>query len=153
MLAFETEIDSIVKAIWSTLVELPIDSIGGHLQEDSTMTSIVHVDGAWNGAVLLQCSMTLAKMITASIFQGEDEPTADEVRDALGEVTNMVAGNFKALLPEFCSISLPTVAFGSDYDIAVVGSDLVARVPFACHDHALVVTVVQRSRNQGGVRQ
>ena len=49
--------------------------------------------------------------------------SADEVSDALGELTNMVAGNVKALLPESCAISLPTVALGTNYKINVVGTN------------------------------
>lgn len=145
MLTFEAEIDDIVRTIWTTLVELPIDAGDGPVPEGSTVTSIVNIDGAWHGAVLLQCSMTLASLMTASMVQGEDEPTSDDVRDVLGELTNVVAGNFKALLPQPCSISLPTVAFGTHYQIGVVGSDVLATVSFSCKDLPLVVSVVKRS--------
>ncbi len=43
-----------------------------------------------------------------------------EVADALGEVCNMVAGNFKnkiAGLGEGCMLSPPTVISGSDYNL------------------------------------
>jgi len=42
------------------------------------------------------------------------------VADALGEIANMVAGNFKnkiAGLAEGCLLSPPTVVTGSDYDL------------------------------------
>jgi chemotaxis protein CheX len=67
------------------------------------------------------------------------------VRDALGELTNMVAGNVKAMLPQPSAISLPTVAFGRHYDITVVGTRLVASVSFTSETHPFVVSLVQRS--------
>ena len=79
------------------------------------------------------------------MFQGDGTPSLDEIGDALGELTNMVAGNIKALLPESCSISLPTVAQGLSYEINVVGTSAVATVPFTCIDDPLVVTLVQRA--------
>lgn len=146
MPTFNTEIEDIVKTIWSTLVDIPVDAGGGPLPTDeSTVTSIVHIDGAWHGAVLLQCPIGLAALMTIAMLQGDGEPSIDEIGDALGELTNMIAGNIKALLPESCAISLPTVALGTNYEISVVGTEAVATVPFTCNDHPLVVTLVQRS--------
>jgi CheY-specific phosphatase CheX len=140
------EVEDIVKTIWSTLVGLPIELDGEELQPDaSTMTSIVHIDGAWHGAVMLQCPMTLATLLAAAMFQGESEASLEDIGDALGELTNMVAGNIKALLPEPCAISLPTIARGSNYAVNVVGTRAVARSRFTCGGETIVVAVVQRS--------
>ncbi len=52
---------------------------------------------------------------------GTDEHTSEEcIRDALGEICNMVAGSFKAQLPdvaEQCMLSVPTVVSGNDYQL------------------------------------
>jgi hypothetical protein len=42
---------------------------------------------------------------------GKEPPEADqgEIRDALGELTNMVGGNFKTLLKGDCKLSVPSV--------------------------------------------
>ncbi|MEO8697171.1 MAG: chemotaxis protein CheX [Acidimicrobiales bacterium] len=142
----DSEIEDIVKSIWSTLVDVPIQrgSCEGQ-REDSTVTGIVNIEGAWHGAVVVRCSLALASLVTAAMFQGDDEPTTDEIRDALGELTNMVAGNVKALLPAPSAISLPTVAFGKQYEISVVGTRTVVTVPFMSETQALEVSVVQRS--------
>jgi chemotaxis protein CheX len=50
----------------------------------------------------------------------ELDKVGPEVSDALGEVCNMVAGNFKnkiAGLAEGCMLSPPTVITGSDYSL------------------------------------
>jgi chemotaxis protein CheX len=146
MTEFDAEIEDIVKAIWSTLVDVPIQPGGGAgPSDDSTVTGIVNIDGAWRGAVLVRCPLALASLVTAAMFQGDEDPTLEEVRDALGELANMVAGNIKALLPGPSAISLPTVAFGSQYEISVVGTGTLATVPFMSESHPLVVSVVQRS--------
>ncbi len=69
--------------------------------------------------------------------------------DALGELTNVFAGNIKALLAQPSSISLPTVAFGPSYEIGVVGATVVARVSFVCEGHPLVVTILERDDEIG----
>ncbi len=52
---------------------------------------------------------------------GTDEHTSEEcIRDALGEICNMVAGSFKAQLSdvaEQCMLSVPTVVSGKDYQL------------------------------------
>ena len=146
-----SEIEDIVKSIWSTLVDVPIQRGGeDRPSDDSTVTGIVHIDGAWRGAVLVRCPLALATLMTAAMFQGDDDPTDEEVGDALGELTNMVAGNVKSLLPSPSAISLPTVAFGKHYEISVVGTRVVAEVAFTSDSHQLVVSVVQRSGDVDG---
>src|SRR4051794_2867879 len=142
---FESDIEDIMTTIWSTLVDVPIEPGGeSGASDDSTVTGIVHIDGAWHGAVVVRCPLALAALVTTSMFQCDDEPTVDEIRDALGELTNMVAGNVKALLPAPSAISLPTVAFGKQYEISVVGTRRVANVAFTSKSYPLVVSVVQR---------
>lgn len=151
MQTINAEIEAIVKTIWSTLVDLPIDAGAGELRTDaSTMTGIVHIDGAWHGAVLLQCPMGLAGILASAMFQGDCPPTVEEIGDALGELTNVVAGNIKALLPEPCKISVPTIARGSNYAISVVGTQPVTTLHFTCSDSSIVVALVQRSSDVGG---
>jgi len=147
---FESDIEDIMTTIWSTLVDVPIEPGGeGGASDDSTVTGIVHIEGAWRGAVLVRCPLALAALVTTSMFQCDEEPTVDEIRDALGELTNMVAGNVKALLPAPSAISLPTVAFGKQYEISVVGTRRVANVSFTSKSYPLVVSVVQRSGDVG----
>ena len=146
MATLATDIEEIIRSIWSTLFELSIRTNGDQqLDGEAQVTSVVHIDGAWHGAVMMQSPLQLAATLTAGMFKADSPPSFDDIRDALGELTNMLAGNLKALLPEPCAISLPAVAVGSDYNMAVVGSTVVARVPFICDGQPLVVTLVERS--------
>ena len=100
MAAIDADIKDIARTIWATLFELPLeDGDAAQLGPESTVTSCVHIDGAWHGAVVLQCPLTLARTLTAAMFQADAAPELDEVHDALGELANMVGGNVKALLP------------------------------------------------------
>jgi chemotaxis protein CheX len=150
MKPFREEIEEIVQMIWSTLVDMPIVPGGDAVRSDeSTVTGIVNIDGAWHGAVFVRCPLALAARVTSSMLQSGDGPSLDDVCDVLGELTNMVAGNVKALLPHPSVLSLPTVAFGSDYEIGVVGTHIVVSVPFMSESQPLLVSVVQRSDEAG----
>jgi len=61
-----------------------------------------------------------------------DECTsAESIRDALGEICNMVAGSFKAQLSDIatqCMLSVPTVVSGKDYELFPLADGLRVQV-------------------------
>jgi CheY-specific phosphatase CheX len=144
--SLHADITEIAQTIWETVFLLPLEAgTGGVLGDDPAMSGAVQIDGAWQGAVMLQCPKLLADRLTTVLFQGDGTPSAEDVRDAIGELTNMLAGNVKALLPEPSRISLPTVAFGADYELSVVGTRAVVTVPFTCEGSPLTVTLLERT--------
>ena len=153
MSTIDTHIEEISGAIWATLCDLPLERTDGHGPVvdvgAATVSSLVHIDGSWQGAVLVQLPLSLATAVTGAMLQGEDVPDADEVRDAIGEVANMMAGNLKALLPQPSRISLPTVVFGRDYQLSLVGTTTVARVTFSSEGQPLVVSMLQHAGGPG----
>jgi|SRR5579859_94311 len=148
MVTISADIEDITRTIWATLFDLPLElrDAGELGPESSSVTSCVQIDGAWHGALVLKCPMALAQTLTAQMFQTDElVPDLEEVRDALGELANVVGGNVKALLPAPSQISLPAVAIGSDYELSVIGTSEVASVSFSCDGHPLLVTLLQRS--------
>ena len=146
MTTIDDDIKDVARTIWATLFELPLeDGDATPLGPESTVTSCVQINGAWHGAVVLQCPLTLARTLTAAMFQADAAPELDEVHDALGELANMLGGNVKALLPGPSRISLPAVAVGSDYHMSVVGTNAVTSLSFTCDGHPLRVTLLQQS--------
>jgi len=81
-------------------------------------TAMVGLAGALCGMITLRCSSPTAAKF-ASLMLGEDAASATSTtRDALGELCNMIAGNFKAKvsnLADHCMLSVPTVICGEDY--------------------------------------
>src|SRR5271166_4826673 len=67
-----------------------------------------------------RCEARAATLMTSKMLGVPLNEVGPEVADALGEVCNMVAGNFKnkvAGLAEGCMLSPPTVITGSDYSL------------------------------------
>ena len=121
---------------WGTLLELAAREVfemmvGGELQSttpdgsDSTgITAMVGLAGQLCGLVTIQCSAACAGQITSAMLGTEVTGVDDGVLDAVGEICNMVAGNFKAKisgLADGCVLSVPTVIRGSDYELHAVG--------------------------------
>ena len=152
-MSLESDVESIAYAIGETLLGLPIEVSGrSQLGDDPRATCLVHLHGAFRGAVMIECPEALGSLLTTAMLQAEGPPDAADMTDALGELTNVFAGNIKALLAQPSSISLPTVAFGPSYEIGVVGATVVAQVPLLCEGHPLVVTILQRSDEMSGPR-
>ena len=100
--------------------------------------------GLWNGAVLLECSPAQACSFT-QLLLSVDRPTAvnDDVRDALGELANMLAGNLKSVLPRGVSLSVPSITVGTDYTLRICGGNMVERLGFSGPDGVFWVTLVE----------
>ena len=150
MAEIEAEIEQITRAIWASLFELPLSTDGaGSSSSEPAVTACVQIVGSWQGAVMLQCPLSLATTLADQMFQAGSAPTLEEVRDALGELTNMLGGNLKAVLPGPSQISLPTVAVGSDYDVGVPDATVLARGSFTCDGEPLLVTVFEATVKAG----
>jgi chemotaxis protein CheX len=84
------------------------------------VTSMVGLAGQLCGVLSVRCDEKTAALMTSKMLGVSLDKVGPEVRDALGEVCNMVAGNFKnkiAGLGDGCLLSPPTVITGSDYDL------------------------------------
>lgn len=94
----------------SLLGVMPIPCVAP-LPAGERVTARVSISGAWRGAVEVRISRALAARLVREVLQAEPCSTDDpDVRDIVGELANMIGGNLKALLPEPCSLSLPSVA-------------------------------------------
>ncbi|MGA8069734.1 MAG: chemotaxis protein CheX [Terriglobales bacterium] len=80
-------------------------------------TAMIGLAGALCGILTLSCNAQTARQIARSMLGGTDNADT-EVADALGELCNMIAGNFKNKLAgtdERCMLSVPTVISGGEY--------------------------------------
>jgi chemotaxis protein CheX len=116
------------------------------------VVSTVQILGSWEGAVRLDMDFPLTKATTGGMLGIEaSEISNDDVRDAAGELANMVGGGFKNviedMLSEPCELSLPEVAMGDDFDI-VIGrrAQVVLEASFVSAFGRLVVTVIEKKQ-------
>lgn len=84
------------------------------------VTSMVGLAGQLCGVLSVRCDGEAAALMTSKMLGLPLDKVGPEVADAVGEVCNMVAGNFKnkiAGLAEGCVLSPPTVITGGDYNL------------------------------------
>lgn len=109
-----------------------------------TVCGALYFVGAWQGAVLMELDHSLAFSITARLEDVPEPTTVDHyVRDAIGEVTNMLAGNLKTLLPAGTFMSMPSVVEGSDFSLSVIGANRSSQLGFRCNEGPFRITLVE----------
>jgi chemotaxis protein CheX len=82
-------------------------------------TAMIGLAGALCGILTVSCDAKTAGLIAKSML-GDTAKSAEEVGDALGEICNMIAGNFKNKLAgtdERCLLSVPSVVSGGEYSL------------------------------------
>jgi chemotaxis protein CheX len=80
-------------------------------------TAMVGLAGSLCGIVTVCCDAKTAHQV-AKCMLGEATDTEEQVADALGEICNMITGNFKNKLTGTdagCMLSVPTVISGGEY--------------------------------------
>ncbi len=78
------------------------------------VVGIIHLTGGWDGFVLAGFEPELAQAVAVRMLAAPDlDPNDEDLRDAVGEVANILAGNLKCMIPEWTAMSIPAVIEGS----------------------------------------
>ena len=101
---------------------------------DGGFTAMIGLAGALCGILTVCCNAKTADQIAKSML-GDTANSPEEVGDALGEICNMIAGNFKNKLAgtdERCMLSVPTVISGQRIQLPFDGRGGVPWKPSCC---------------------
>jgi CheY-specific phosphatase CheX len=147
MLVAERDVAALIDEIWLTTLGLATHRVAPETvslpAQTDTLDGIINITGAWQATVALQVPRRLAERVASVMFQLHDTtPALEDMQDAVGELTNMLGGNIKALLPGECHLSLPAVVEGRGYTVRVPSSHIAERLAFECEGYAAVVTLM-----------
>lgn len=111
-------------------------------QPQYEVSGIIGLSGEARGTVVLSLSREAALRATeAMVGEPATEINAD-VADAVGELTNMIAGAAKARMEDLAmSVSLPTVITGKCHSVEFPKRVTPICIPFDCEWGAVVVEV------------
>jgi chemotaxis protein CheX len=93
--------------------------------EHHEYNGIVHFAGSYSGRVLVSMPSQLLRRLLA--VQGETTLSESNMLDAVGEITNTLAGNARKLFGQNLEISVPTKFVGSP----AAQGDRVRKLPYA----------------------
>jgi chemotaxis protein CheX len=114
------------------------------------VVSLIGITGEWVGSGVLSCSMDSARWMASQFLMSDYPEVNDEVLDAVGEITNMIIGNFKNKVAEQTgplAMSVPAVVHGQNMRTTTRGShkEWIA-FPFCCADNEVELLVQLRPR-------
>lgn len=108
------------------------------------IAAMVGLAGELSGVMSIRCTSKSAAMMASMMLGVEPDHINDEIYDALGEICNMVAGNFKNKIPglgDGCLLSVPTVIIGDDYRVHPPAGSPVLEVHMLYEDMAVVISL------------
>lgn len=113
------------KDVFSTMlmVDLTCDVDGGSTdcEIQSNLTSMIGLGGGIRGMLAVHCPAVVAKGITSNFLGMDVEELDEDVKDAIGEIANMVAGNLKisyASVDIPIELAIPTSIVGESFTIS-----------------------------------
>lgn len=143
------EVEEIVAAVFSTMMGMTVESEAPPAEWPSSsgfLTAAVHLTGEWKGVVLLHCLPDAAcEFAGRFLSMPPPEQVDDDVRDVLGELANMIAGNLKCTLCPGIRLSAPSVVEGSDYSIRLCKGRLAHRAAFVTEGSGFWITLLETS--------
>ena len=113
--------------------------------EPDAVTAVVGFGGALSGACVFRSSGETAREIAARMAGTTFTEVDDTVKDAVGELCNMLAGAWKGKVPELaarCGLSVPAVITGRDYKLRVQAPEFQLHHAYRFDTCRFTVTIV-----------
>ncbi len=133
-------INPFVKAtydVFSTMLNCQLSrgelSLNSGFQPDYDVSGVIGLTGKASGSVVVSLEKGVALSATEALIGSTADTLNEDVVDAVGELTNMIAGSAKAALANLeMSISLPNVIAGKNHVISFGSTAQTICVPFTC---------------------
>jgi chemotaxis protein CheX len=148
---FIDELTAATRDVFKTMVFQEIQlaappTNGEALKPGANVVSMVAFAGKTAGLVVFYSTLDTAQAITASMLGVEPASVNGELTDAIGELTNMIAGSFRTRMAhargETWAISVPTVTVGSDFYTTYCSEVQRALCPFRMNAGDLYVELI-----------
>ena len=113
--------------------------------EGEAVTAVVGFGGALSGACIFGSSATAAREMAGHMTGMTFDEVDDTVKDALGEICNMLAGAWKGKVPELasnCGLSVPAVITGRDYRLHIQAPEFQLNHVYRFGDQRFAVTII-----------
>jgi chemotaxis protein CheX len=115
------------------------------VHEAESVTAVVGFGGVLSGACVFRSGASAALRVAALMTGMEFAALDDTVKDAIGEIGNMLAGAWKGKVPDLaahCGLSVPAVITGRDYNLHVQAPEFQLHHVYRFEDACFEVTII-----------
>jgi CheY-specific phosphatase CheX len=106
--------------VFEMMIGIPLRRRADNEQAPGKLTAVIGLAGPLTGVFAIRCDEKTAIGITRGMLGVDESEARSEMWDAMGEVCNMVVGNFKGKVGaagELSVLSVPSVIHGHDYRV------------------------------------
>jgi len=139
-------LDASVEEVFQMMLGVGCErNAGPVLHEDESVTAVVGFGGLLSGACVFRSGSSTAIKIAALMTGMEFDEVDDTVKDAIGEIGNMLAGAWKGKVPNLsanCGLSVPAVITGRDYNLHVQAPEFQLHHAYKFDESSFDVTIV-----------
>src|SRR5579883_367662 len=147
--AHAQDLDSAVEEVFRLMMGAACTAADAHLSDDKeTITAVIGLAGAMSGACTLRCGLDTALRMAECMVGTSPAELDDMVKDAIGEVCNMIAGAWKGkhpVLASGCMLSTPAVVTGTNYRLHMQQPEFRIDRSYKFEDHAVHISIVCES--------
>jgi chemotaxis protein CheX len=152
----EKMLRSAATEIFSTMLNIQVQlEASDALTTDGSphIAGAVGFTGKFNGVVYLYSGVKFARAMTCNLLGlSEDQIEGDEmVNDAMGELTNMLAGHIKSRMCDrgaSCAITIPSVVRGRDFRIEPISGAERRAIWAICPRDRVRIEIIMKPEDQ-----
>ena len=146
MMIDEEILQQVVNDVCSGMLGLHLEPTERFSCDDAdALSAVIRISGSWDSLVQVLTPRRTAVAIASNMFDMSEQDLSEaEIRDAVGEIVNMVGGNLKGIVEGESSLSLPCVGESAGcppFDNSFSGVSVSNR----CQGDPLIVRLLERS--------
>ena len=142
-------VHSATAEVFSTMLGIEVETAPVHTDQSNPsvnegVMAFVGIAGPWVGSGVISCTASFACRVCELFLMTEAVAVNEEVLDAVGELANMVIGNFKTAAEAVVGplgLSVPTVIYGRNFTSKSLGNNDWLVLPFKCGADSFEVRV------------
>jgi chemotaxis protein CheX len=142
-------VHSATAEVFSTMLGIEVETAPVHTDQSNPsvnegVMAFVGIAGPWVGSGVISCTASFACRVCELFLMTEAVAVSEEVLDAVGELANMIIGNFKTAAEAMVGplgLSVPTVIYGRNFTSKSLGNNDWLVLPFKCGDDSFEVRV------------
>jgi chemotaxis protein CheX len=142
-------LDDAVDEVFRLMMGAPCLPAGGNVADGKeTITAVIGLAGTMSGACTLRCGLDTALRMAECMVGTRQLELDAMVKDAIGEVCNMVAGAWKgkhAALASGCMLSTPAVVTGTNYQLHMQQLEFRVDRRYRFEEHILSMSIICES--------
>lgn len=140
-------LDASVDEVFQTMLGVMIRRAesGAVNYKPESVSAVIGFGGLFSGACVFRSDKKTALHIAGKMTGMDFDDVDDTVKDAYGEICNMLAGAWKGRVPVLaghCGLSVPAVITGCDYDIHVQAPEFKLQHYYQFEDVKFDVTIL-----------